>query len=112
VLGDSLSAFIVFGTRLAITQVNRNIVRGEATVLRITKIDETFAMITMKLEGKLASDWVSLLESECMNCLKGKQRVRLDFSDVTFIDEQGIEMLGRLAGENVKVINCSALVKD
>ena len=81
-------------------------------MLRITKVDESPSQITMKLEGKLASDWVPLLESECLRCLQEKREVLLDFSDLTFIDGRGVELLGRMAAENIKVVDCSAFIKD
>ncbi len=81
-------------------------------MLRITKVNESPTQITMKLEGKLASDWVRLLESECRSCLQDKRKVQLDFSDVTFIDGRGVEMLSKLATKNIKVVDCSALIKD
>ena len=81
-------------------------------MLRITKINESPSQITLKLEGKVSSDWVPLLESECLRCLQEKREVLLDFSDLTFIDGRGVELLGRMAAENIKVVDCCALIKD
>jgi len=47
-------------------------------VLRITKVAESPSLVTMKLEGKLASDWVPLLEGECLTRLKENRKVLLD----------------------------------
>ena len=80
-------------------------------MLRITKIKEDSETITMKLEGKLASDWVNLLEQECRECLKNKRRVLLDLSDVTFADEQGVRLLGKMAKKDVQVVECSDLIQ-
>ena len=65
-----------------------------------------------KLEGKIASDWVSLLERKCLRVLQGKRKVVLDLSDVTFVDRGDVEMLGRMAAEGIYVINCSAPIED
>ncbi len=81
-------------------------------MLRITKVDESPTLVTMKLEGKIASDWVSLLERECLGVLQEKRKVGLDLSDVTFVDGSGVEMLGRMAAEGINVINCSAPIED
>jgi len=81
-------------------------------VLRITKVAEDSSTVTMKLEGKLASDWVPLLEGECLTCLKGKRKVLLDFSEVNFVDGRGVEMLSKLAGEGIKVVDCDELIKE
>ena len=69
-------------------------------------------MATLKLEGRLAGEWVELLEGECLQCLKEKRKVRLDFSDVTFVNEKGLKMLGRLAEENIEIIDHSGLIKN
>ena len=81
-------------------------------MLRITKVDESPTLVTMKLEGKIASDWVSLLERECLGVLQEKRKVVLDLSDVTFVDGSGVEMLGKMAAEVIHVINCSAPIED
>jgi len=81
-------------------------------VLRITKVAEDSSTVTMKLEGKLASDWVPLLEGECLTCLKDNRKVLLDFSEVTFVDGPGAEMVKKLAGEGIKVADCCELIKE
>ncbi len=81
-------------------------------MLRITKIAEDSSTITMKLEGKLASDWVPLLEGECLTCLKENRKVLLDFSEVTFVDGRGAEVVNKLAGEGIKVVDCCELIKE
>ncbi len=81
-------------------------------MLRITKVEESPTLVTLKLEGKIASDWVSLLERECLGVLQEKRKVGLDLSDVTFVDGSGVEMLGRMEAEGIHVINCSAPIED
>ena len=86
--------------------------KEKINVLRITKVAEDSSTVTMKLEGKLASDWVPLLEGECLTCLKEDRKVLLDFSEVTFVDGRGAEMVNKLAGEGIKVVDCCALIKE
>ena len=81
-------------------------------MLRITKVSEDSSTVTMKLEGKLASEWVPLLEGECLTCLKEDRKVFLDFSEVTFVDGPGAEMVQKLAGEGIKVVDCCELIKE
>ena len=81
-------------------------------MLRITKVSESPSLVTMKLEGRIASDWVSLLENECLRFLDERRRVVLDFSEVTFVDLRGVEMLGRISAKNIQVINCCPLIED
>jgi hypothetical protein len=88
------------------------VLKEKGIVLRITKVAEDSSTVTMKLEGKLASDWVPLLEGECLTCLKDNRKVFLDFSEVTFVDGRGAEMVNKLAGEGIKVVDCCELIKE
>ena len=68
------------------------------------------------MEGRIISDWIPLLESECLRWSESKDCLILDFSGVTYIDTRGAEMISRLNDtlkkERLKIINCSPLVKD
>ncbi len=81
-------------------------------MLRITKVAESPSQITFKLEGKIVSDWVALLERECLAALQGQRRVFLDFAAVTFISSHGVWMLKHLASEDLLLVNCSAFIED
>ena len=81
-------------------------------MLRITKMAESPSIVTLKLEGRIASDWLSLLEKECLRFLEEKRKVVLDFSEVTFIDDRAVEILGRMPAEKIQVIECSALIRE
>ena len=81
-------------------------------MLRITKVADSPSQITLKLEGKIVSDWVALLECECLTALQGQRRVLLDFAAVTFMSSHGVWMLKRLASEDLLLVNCSAFIED
>ncbi len=81
-------------------------------MLRITKVSDQSSLVTLKIEGQIASDWVEELESECLRLLEHQRTVALDFAGVTFIDRGGITMLNRIATDNLKFINCSVLIRD
>lgn len=102
----TLNGFYVSGMGLALYLTEER--KGEKTVLRITKVAENHLLATIKLEGKVASDWVSLLERECLGVLQEKRNVVLDLYDVTFVDRGGVEMLGRMTAKGIHVINCFA----
>jgi anti-anti-sigma regulatory factor len=44
--------------------------------------------------------------------LKDNRKVFLDFSEVTFVDGRGAEMVNKLAGEGIKVVDCCELIKE
>ena len=80
-------------------------------MLRITKVNESPSHITMKLEGKIAADWVPLIEDECRRCLKDQRKILLDLSEVTFVDGHGVDMLSKMTKEGIQVVECSALIQ-
>lgn len=81
-------------------------------MLRITKIGESPSLATLKVEGRVVSDWASVLESESLRLLEEKGAVLLDFSNVSFVDRRGVETLRRMRAGNVRIINCSPLIED
>ncbi len=66
-------------------------------MLRIT-VQEGHAAPVLKLEGKLAGPWVAELERSWAANAAGAAggRIRVDLSDVTFIDAEGTKLLFRM----------------
>ncbi len=81
-------------------------------MLRVTRADEQSASVKLKVEGRIASKWNGVLERECRVLLQQRKRVVLDFSDVMFIDRNGVIMLKELSTEGVEIINCSAFFES
>ena len=81
-------------------------------MLRITKMADNGSPVTLKLEGKVHSEWVTLLEQECRALISQKKKVLLDFSEVIFMDDLGVEMLRRLPPRSVTIINGDAFIED
>ena len=81
-------------------------------VLRITKIRETLSSATLRVEGRVASEWVSVLEAESLRWLGEKRTVVLDFSDVSFIDGRGVETLRRIHSKHLRIVNCPPLLAE
>jgi anti-anti-sigma regulatory factor len=79
--------------------------------LRITRIEDTGPdAITLRVEGRVVAEAVSVLERECWRSLEEAPKVRVDFSGVTFIDGRGVDMLKRISAERLRVVNCSVFV--
>ncbi len=81
-------------------------------MLRVTKAVQQSTSVTLKVEGRIASEWIDVLERECRTQLEDDRSVLLDFSNITFIDRVGVEMLKSLAAEDVEIINCSVFITD
>jgi len=79
-------------------------------VLRIRRVDDNPSETTLHVEGRIVSEWVSVLEDQCRHALLAPLRVRLDLAGVTFVDPRGVELLRSLPGERLTVVNCSELV--
>lgn len=80
-------------------------------MLRITKVSDSRSSIVLKLEGRIESEWISLLKREIRRCLREK-KVVLDFSDVNFVDGHGLKTLNAfVSAGKVRIINCPAFVR-
>ncbi len=70
-------------------------------------------VMTFELEGKLAGPWVKEMEL-CWRSAAGTQQiypVRVDLSSVTFIDEDGKELLRKMYQEGAKLVATGCLNK-
>lgn len=79
-------------------------------MFRITRKPMNNVRVLLTLEGRIVSDWVQVLESECEQSLVGENQVYLDCSGVTYVDARGIDLLRRLLHRRVQVINCPAMI--
>jgi ABC-type transporter Mla MlaB component len=79
-------------------------------MVRIQKIVESATEPTLSVEGRIVSEWVTVLEDECRQALRDTPRVQLDLAAVTFIDARGVEVLRRLVTEGVAVVNCREFI--
>ena len=81
-------------------------------MLRITKVQENGTNVVLKLEGKITAQWASLLDGECRTILRQKKAVHLDYANVDFMDEQGMEVLKNLPRKNVTLIGAPEYVTE
>ena len=81
-------------------------------MLRITETSENEKTVTLKLDGKMVGELVSDLEELCLHHRdeKGKT-VILDFSGVTFIDNQGLSVLKKIKDNRVIIVNYSLFIE-
>ena len=79
-------------------------------MLRITIANERAESATLKVEGRIAADWVELLEREVQTFLRQGKRLSLDFSAVTVIDARAADMLKRLRAHDVQIVNSPSLL--
>ena len=85
---------------------------GERDLIRISRGVESSSWTTLRVEGRIVGEWVSVLERECWLALQQKPRVRLDLSGVTFIDDRGVTALRQFDSNDLEIINCAEFVRE
>ncbi len=81
-------------------------------MLRITKTSNSNGTITLRVEGKIAAEWSSALEVECLRYPRPQTKLVLDFSAVTDVDTQGAGVVRRLQAGGVRLVHCAPLIAD
>ena len=79
-------------------------------MLRITRVNERDLTVTLKVEGPVATEGVEVLERACASSLRDRVQLRLDVSDVDYIDPAGVTMLKRLMERGVTIESASLIV--
>ncbi len=81
-------------------------------MLRITKTFEDNQTMTLRLDGRLTSALLSELEEQfSVGGSNGKKFVVLDFSGVTFIDDDAAKRVAQLKGDGIRIINGSLFIE-
>ncbi len=81
----------------------------ERTVLRITST-KTSTAGTLKVEGRLAGQWVDELSRAAAAALGDTPSVVLNLADVTFVDAAGVALLRELRARGFALADCSTFV--
>ena len=71
--------------------------------LRITREEEPGSRARLRLEGRLLAEWTAVLERECVGVLRSRGAVSLDLVGVNFVDQAGVDVLGRLCRAGVEI---------
>ncbi len=86
------------------------VVHPRCPVLRVTQVTCTASLVTLKVEGRIAAEWVEVLERECVRWLETGRQVRLDFAEVSAVDHAGVAMLRRFPARLVKIVNAAPFI--
>lgn len=82
----------------------------EKPMVRITLVNTTVGITTMKIEGRIVSDWISVVETECQNLLAQGKTISLDLSDVNFVGAEGVHMIRRLLDQGCVLASCPLFI--
>ena len=80
-------------------------------MLRINIKKEGEKTKVLYLEGKVCQGWLKELESEIDKSVKESEKVILDFSKVSYIDEQAAEMINQFPVKKVEKRNGSLFIR-
>jgi ABC-type transporter Mla MlaB component len=81
-------------------------------MLRISQGGAVNHSTTLKLEGRVVGPWVSELRQVCELVLSQGRKLKLDLTDVSFADADGVLMLASFKSRGVTFANCSPFVEE
>lgn len=81
-------------------------------MLRMTTIQTDPQTATLLLEGRIVGSWVEELTRECEQKLSQTERIILDVSQVSFVDDNGVEVLKTLRQNRVYLTGCSLFLDE
>ncbi len=80
-------------------------------MLRITAKKEGKKIRVLYLEGKISREWVRELQSEITRGISQGERIILDFSKVSFLDDEAAGMINDFPLQKVEKRNCSLFIR-
>jgi len=80
-------------------------------MLKIESIRTLDGRPMLRLEGRVIGPWVMELRRACERALTDGARLALDLSEVTFVDQAGLELLCAL-GQRGVAFDCSGFVAE
>jgi ABC-type transporter Mla MlaB component len=80
-------------------------------MLRITSIPWANGRQRIKVEGRLAGEFVAELSRVTATALEESGMVMVDLADVTFVDHSGALLLRSLRAAGVELVDCSQFVQ-
>jgi anti-anti-sigma regulatory factor len=80
-------------------------------MLRITEKKEGAKTKVLFLEGKISQEYRSELQAEIEKGIDSRERIILDFSKVSFLDEEAAKMIREFADKKLSLRNCSLYIR-
>jgi len=80
-------------------------------MLRITEKNYSRNKTVLFLEGKICQEWVKELETEIKKVMKKGKKIVLDFSKVSYLDEEAVKRINRYPLQKVEKRNCSLFIR-
>jgi ABC-type transporter Mla MlaB component len=81
-------------------------------MLKISEPGTPNHSVTLKLEGRVVGPWVEELRRVCEPILTKDCSLKLDLTEVSYVDAEGVAMLNGFKARGVKLKNCSPFVEQ
>jgi ABC-type transporter Mla MlaB component len=81
-------------------------------MLKISQAGKSKHSVTLKLEGRVVGPWVGELLRVCETLLTDGLALKLDLTDVTFADANGVALLSSFKTRGMTLKNCSPFVDE
>ena len=81
-------------------------------MLKISQAGKANNSVTLKLEGRVVGPWVGELRQVCETLLSEGRALKLDLTDVTFADADGVAVLTGFKTRGVTLKDCSPFVDE
>ncbi len=80
-------------------------------MLRITVKNENKENRILLLEGKVSKQWLEELQTEIERSINVGGKLALDFSKVSYIDEEGARLINLPRYQKIEKRNCSLFIR-
>ncbi|HZE68875.1 MAG TPA: hypothetical protein VE135_05020 [Pyrinomonadaceae bacterium] len=81
-------------------------------MLKITRVAQSDQEVTLQLDGRVAGQWMELLDESAESVLDEGLRLTLDLKNICFIDCEGLALIKSLMGRGVRQVNAPLFVAD
>ena len=81
-------------------------------MLKITRVKESKKEITLRLDGRVAGQWIELLRESAESALEEGLQLTLDLKNICFIDCEGLALIKNLMGRRVQQVNAPLFVAE
>ncbi len=81
-------------------------------MLKISQAGRANHSVTLKLEGRVVGAWVAELSQLCELMLGEGRKLKLDLTDVSYVDADGVTVMASFKTRGVTLKNCSPFVEE
>ena len=85
---------------------------NDVYMLKISQAGTANHRVTLKLEGRVVGPWVGELRQLCELMLSEGCKLKLDLTEVSYVDADGVAALTSFKSRGITMANCSPFVDE